>query len=75
MHNIIVGKLWIDQVRRVPSGRGMWPRGGPLMTTLPHQTGDIEIVNHKTKDRCQLKFLPYSYFSKEVARKVSMATP
>lgn len=27
-------------------------------------------MNHKTKDRCQLKFLPYSYFSKEVARKV-----
>ncbi|XP_077730458.1 oxysterol-binding protein 2 isoform X2 [Canis aureus] len=47
VHNIIVGKLWIDQ------------------------TGDIEIVNHKTKDRCQLKFLPYSYFSKEVARKVT----
>lgn len=30
-------------------------------------------MNHKTKDRCQLKFLPYSYFSKEVARKVSTA--
>lgn len=28
-------------------------------------------MNHKTNDRCQLKFLPYSYFSKEVARKVS----
>uniref|UniRef100_A0A4X1V6H4 Oxysterol-binding protein n=1 Tax=Sus scrofa TaxID=9823 RepID=A0A4X1V6H4_PIG len=47
VHNIIVGKLWIDQ------------------------TGDIEIVNHRTKDRCQLKFLPYSYFSKEMARKVT----
>ncbi|XP_037673055.1 oxysterol-binding protein 2 isoform X2 [Choloepus didactylus] len=47
VHNIIVGKLWIDQ------------------------TGDIEIVNHKTKDRCQLKFLPYSYFSKEAARRVT----
>ncbi|XP_060048790.1 oxysterol-binding protein 2 isoform X2 [Erinaceus europaeus] len=47
VHNIIVGKLWIDQ------------------------TGDIEIVNHRTKDHCQLKFLPYSYFSKEVARKVT----
>ncbi|XP_073916724.1 oxysterol-binding protein 2 isoform X3 [Castor canadensis] len=47
VHNIIVGKLWIDQ------------------------SGDIEIVNHKTKDRCQLKFVPYSYFSKEVARKVT----
>ncbi|XP_051056397.1 oxysterol-binding protein 2 isoform X3 [Phodopus roborovskii] len=47
VHNIIVGKLWIDQ------------------------SGDIEIVNHKTKDRCQLKFVPYSYFSKEAARKVT----
>ncbi|XP_049644736.1 oxysterol-binding protein 2 isoform X2 [Suncus etruscus] len=47
VHNIIVGKLWIDQ------------------------SGDIEIVNHKTNDRCQLKFLPYSYFSKDVARKVT----
>jgi hypothetical protein len=32
-------------------------------------------VNHKTKDRCQLKFVPYSYFSKEVARKVTSAMP
>ncbi|KFO23654.1 Oxysterol-binding protein 2 [Fukomys damarensis] len=47
VHNIIVGKLWIDQ------------------------SGDIEIVNHKTSDRCQLKFVPYSYFSKEAARKVT----
>ncbi|XP_042523586.1 oxysterol-binding protein 2 isoform X3 [Dipodomys spectabilis] len=47
VHNIIVGKLWIDQ------------------------SGDIEIVNHKTKDRCQMKFVPYSYFSKEAARKVT----
>ncbi|XP_031196262.1 oxysterol-binding protein 2 isoform X2 [Mastomys coucha] len=47
VHNIIVGKLWIDQ------------------------SGDIEIVNHKTKDRCQLKFVPYSYFSKEAPRKVT----
>ncbi|XP_005396336.1 PREDICTED: oxysterol-binding protein 2 isoform X1 [Chinchilla lanigera] len=47
VHNIIVGKLWIDQ------------------------SGDIEIVNHKTNDRCQVKFVPYSYFSKEAARKVT----
>lgn len=75
MHNIIVGKLWIDQVRGCPRGRGTQPGDRPLNTTLPYQTGDIEIVNHKTKDRCQLKFLPYSYFSKEVARKVSKAPP
>lgn len=32
-------------------------------------------MNHKTKDRCQLKFVPYSYFSKEAARKVTRPTP
>ncbi|XP_055017786.1 oxysterol-binding protein 2 isoform X1 [Boleophthalmus pectinirostris] len=47
VHNIIVGKLWIDQ------------------------SGDIEIVNHRTKDSCQLKFSPYSYFSRDVPRKVT----
>ncbi|XP_065273842.1 oxysterol-binding protein 2 isoform X1 [Emys orbicularis] len=47
VHNIIVGKLWIDQ------------------------SGDIEIVNHKSKDKCQLKFTPYSYFSRDVPRKVT----
>ncbi|XP_068166532.1 oxysterol-binding protein 2 isoform X2 [Antennarius striatus] len=47
VHNIIVGKLWIDQ------------------------SGDIEIVNHRTKETCQLKFFPYSYFSREVPRKVT----
>ncbi|NXC88369.1 OSBP2 protein, partial [Cercotrichas coryphoeus] len=46
VHNIIVGKLWIDQ------------------------SGEIEIVNHKSKDKCQLKFTPYSYFSRDVPRKV-----
>lgn len=35
------------------------------------QSGDIEIVNHKTRDTCQLKFSPYSYFSKDVPRKVN----
>uniref|UniRef100_A0A667WRF2 Oxysterol-binding protein n=1 Tax=Myripristis murdjan TaxID=586833 RepID=A0A667WRF2_9TELE len=47
VHNIIVGKLWIDQ------------------------SGDIEIVNYVTKDTCHLKFSPYSYFSREVPRKVT----
>ncbi|XP_029998711.1 oxysterol-binding protein 2 isoform X3 [Sphaeramia orbicularis] len=47
VHNIIVGKLWIDQ------------------------SGDIEIVNNRTKDTCQLKFSPYSYFSRDVPRKVT----
>uniref|UniRef100_A0A670YPD2 Oxysterol-binding protein n=1 Tax=Pseudonaja textilis TaxID=8673 RepID=A0A670YPD2_PSETE len=47
VHNIIVGKLWIDQ------------------------SGEIEILNHKTNERCILKFVPYSYFSRDVARKVT----
>ncbi|XP_022536881.2 oxysterol-binding protein 2 isoform X1 [Astyanax mexicanus] len=47
VHNIIVGKLWIDQ------------------------SGDIEIVNRRTKDTCHLKFSPYSYFSRDVPRKVT----
>ncbi|KAI1904956.1 hypothetical protein AGOR_G00011010 [Albula goreensis] len=47
VHNIILGKLWIDQ------------------------SGDIEIINHVTKESCQLKFSPYSYFSRDVSRKVS----
>ncbi|XP_078523185.1 oxysterol-binding protein 2-like isoform X2 [Lissotriton helveticus] len=47
VHNIIVGRLWIDQ------------------------SGDIDIINHKTKDKCQLKFTQYSYFSRDIPRKVS----
>uniref|UniRef100_A0A3Q2XTN8 Oxysterol-binding protein n=1 Tax=Hippocampus comes TaxID=109280 RepID=A0A3Q2XTN8_HIPCM len=47
VHNIIVGKLWIDQ------------------------SGDIDIVNSTTKDTCHLKFSPYSYFSRDVPRKVT----
>ncbi|KAJ7987190.1 hypothetical protein DPEC_G00336180 [Dallia pectoralis] len=47
VHNIIVGKLWIDQ------------------------SGDIEIVNNRTKDTCHLKFVPYSYFSRDLPRKVT----
>uniref|UniRef100_A0A7N8YA61 Oxysterol-binding protein n=1 Tax=Mastacembelus armatus TaxID=205130 RepID=A0A7N8YA61_9TELE len=47
VHNIIVGKLWIDQ------------------------SGEIDVVNHRTGDRCHLKFVPYSYFSRDVPRKVT----
>ena len=47
MHNIIVGRLWVDQ------------------------HGDMEITNHKTGDKCNLKYVPYSYFSRDVLRKVS----
>lgn len=35
------------------------------------QSGEIDIVNHKTGDKCNLKFVPYSYFSRDVARKVT----
>ena len=34
------------------------------------QSGEIDVVNHQTGDRCHLKFAPYSYFSRDVARKV-----
>lgn len=37
------------------------------------QSGEIDIVNHKTGDKCNLKFVPYSYFSRDVARKVREA--
>ncbi|CAI2349096.1 unnamed protein product [Caenorhabditis sp. 36 PRJEB53466] len=46
VHNIIVGKLWIDN------------------------HGDMEITNHTTNEKCVLKFIPYSYFSREQPRKV-----
>jgi len=38
VHNIVIGKLWIDQ------------------------HGEMEVVNHKTGDKCYMKFEPYSYF-------------
>lgn len=46
MHNIIVGKLWVDQ------------------------SGDMEIVNHKQGIKCHLKYIPYSYFSRDSQRRV-----
>eukprot|EP01137_Pigoraptor_chileana_P023576 Opistho-2@90070 len=47
IHNIIVGKLWIDQ------------------------HGEMDIINHTTGDKCHLKYFEYSYFSRDIARKVS----
>lgn len=47
VHNIIVGKLWVDQ------------------------SGDAEVINHKTGDYCKHKYFPYSYFSRDTPRKVS----
>ena len=46
VHNIIVGKLWIDQ------------------------SGEMDITNHTTGDKCHLKYHAYSYFSKEKPRRV-----
>lgn len=46
VHNIIVGKLWVDN------------------------HGEMTIENHKTGDKCHLKYIPYSYFSRETPRKV-----
>jgi len=46
VHNIIVGKLWVDQ------------------------HGDMDIVNHKEGVKCHLKYIPYSYFTRDVQRKV-----
>ena len=46
VHNIIVGKLWVDN------------------------HGEMEIVNHTNGDTCIMKYSPYSYFSREVPRKV-----
>ncbi|KAG8182462.1 hypothetical protein JTE90_020383 [Oedothorax gibbosus] len=47
VHNIIVGRLWVDH------------------------HGEMEIVNHTTEDKCHLRFIPYSYFSREIPRKVT----
>lgn len=37
-----------------------------------YQSGEIDVVNHTTGDRCHLKFNPYSYFSRDVPRKVRL---
>ena len=35
------------------------------------QVGEMDIINHTNKDVCKLKYFPYSYFSKDVPRKVT----
>lgn len=47
IHNIIVGKLWVDN------------------------SGDMNVVNHTTGEKCELKFQSYSYFTRERQRKVT----
>ncbi len=31
----------------------------------------MDIINHTTKDICKLKYFQYSYFSKDIPRKVT----
>ncbi|XP_052713314.1 oxysterol-binding protein 1-like isoform X1 [Crassostrea angulata] len=47
VHNIIVGKLWVDN------------------------HGEMDISNHRNGDKCHLKYSAYSYFSREIPRKVT----
>lgn len=47
VHNILLGKIWIENV------------------------GDIDIINHKTKDLCHLKYSAYNFFSSKQMNKVS----
>ncbi|KAG5448918.1 Oxysterol-binding protein 1 [Clonorchis sinensis] len=49
VHNIIVGRLWIDN------------------------SGEMDIVNHSTGEKCHLSFKAYSYFSSETPRRVTGA--
>ena len=46
VHNIVIGKLWVDQ------------------------HGEMSVINHKTGDKCHMKFEPYSYFG-GTAKKVT----
>ena len=34
------------------------------------QSGEMEIINHKQGIKCQLKYIPTSFFSREIERKV-----
>ncbi|VEL41799.1 unnamed protein product [Protopolystoma xenopodis] len=49
VHNIIVGRLWIDN------------------------SGEMDIVNHSTGEKCHLSYKAYSYFSSETPRRVTGA--
>ncbi|CAL8101477.1 unnamed protein product [Calicophoron daubneyi] len=49
VHNIIVGRLWIDN------------------------SGEMDIVNHNTGEKCHLSYKAYSYFSSETPRRVTGA--
>ena len=78
IYNIIVGKLWVDQVREKRGGREETSCIVYLSSCVdlllpllpPYQSGESEMVNHTTGDKCILKWNPYSYFSRERQRKV-----
>ena len=36
------------------------------------QHGDMDIENHTTGDKCHLKYIPYSYFTREEQRRVKV---
>ena len=40
------------------------------LAMLFSQSGDVEIINHTTGDKCALKWRPYKYFNRENQRKV-----
>ena len=46
VHNLVVGKIWCENV------------------------GEVNIINHTTKDTCHLKYSPYNYFSSKSANRV-----
>ncbi|XP_019854132.1 PREDICTED: oxysterol-binding protein 1-like [Amphimedon queenslandica] len=47
IHNIIVGKLWVDNA------------------------GEMTVLNHTTKEKCEVKYHSYSYFTRERQRKIT----
>uniref|UniRef100_A0AAY4A9T7 Oxysterol-binding protein n=1 Tax=Denticeps clupeoides TaxID=299321 RepID=A0AAY4A9T7_9TELE len=81
-HHVISERGWTlrQEIALASKFRGKYLSIMPLGDCLLHsvvflfsflQSGEIDVVNHKTGDRCHLKFAPYSYFSRDVARKVT----
>uniref|UniRef100_A0A671YFH7 Oxysterol-binding protein n=1 Tax=Sparus aurata TaxID=8175 RepID=A0A671YFH7_SPAAU len=74
-HHAISEKGWTlrQEITLASKFRGKYlsimPLGECNETYVGH--GEIDVVNHKTGDRCHLKFAPYSYFSRDVPRKVT----
>lgn len=62
IHNIIVGKLWIDQV--------CIQYTLALRNEFAFQSGELTVANHTNGEKCYVKYHAYSYFSREQQRKV-----